>query len=302
MSIIQVSDVSKWFGEVVAVNEVSFELGEGVTGLLGPNGAGKSTLLRLMAGLLEPNEGEVRLFGRRLRLIPKLYKQLGLCPEPEKLYGFMTGFAFVEFTAELYGLSDPKAAAHSALEQVDLLDANDRKVSEYSQGMRQRLKFAQSIVHDPKVLLLDEPLRGVDPKERLLLIELIHSFGDAGKCVVVSSHVLYEVERMVSEILLIHRGRLIAAGDFHAIREAMDNRPHRVLIESSDLNTLAVALIERSLVESVQLDGEALVAETSDPNGFFSELPKIASGAEIRIRTVRSLDDDLESVFRYLTT
>jgi ABC-2 type transport system ATP-binding protein len=295
-----VDRVTKRYGQVAAVSDVSFQIEPGVTGLLGPNGAGKTTLLKMMAGLLEPTSGSVHLFGQSLRRHPQLYRRLGYCPESERLYDYMTGGEFLQFSAELQQLKDPEDAAHQALEQVDLLKEKDKKIRAYSRGMRQRLKVAQSLLHDPELLLFDEPLKGADPTQRRILIDLIRRLGEAGKTIVVSSHVLHEVERMASQIILLHRGRLLALGDFRAIRELMDDRPHKVALKASDPPRLAAALTEKALVSGVSLSGEELVVDVSEPELFYSKFPQVALETGVRITQLVSLDDDLESVFRYL--
>jgi len=300
MGVIEIERVTKRYGEVVAVSEISFSVEPGVTGLLGPNGAGKTTLLKMMAGLLAPTSGRVSLFGQPVREHPQLYRRLGYCPESDQLYDFMSGYEFLELNARLQGLSDPKGAALQALEKVDLVSERDKKIRAYSRGMRQRLKVAQSLLHEPEVLLLDEPLKGADPTQRRALMELIRRLGEAGTTIIVSSHILYEVERMASKIILIHRGRLLALGDFRAIREAMDDRPHKVSIGASDVKRLAAALTERALVSGVDLSGEELVADISEPDEFYRELPKVALDVGVRLTRLVSLDEDLESVFRYL--
>lgn len=300
MSVIEVERVTKRYGEVVAVSDVSFEVGPGVTGLLGPNGAGKTTLLKMMAGLLEPTSGHVSLFGQSLRRAPQLYRRMGYCPESERLYEYMTGGEFLVFSARLQLLSDPESAALRALEHVNLAAERDKKIRAYSRGMRQRLKVAQTLLHDPEVLLLDEPLKGADPTQRLVLIDLIRKLGAAGKTIVVSSHVLYEVERMASQIILIHRGRLLALGDFRAIRASMDDRPHRVSLRASDPKRLAALLTEKALVSGVSLSGDEIVADVSEPDVFYGQLPKVALEAGVKLTQLVSLDEDLESVFRYL--
>ena len=300
MGVIGIQGVTKRYGEVVAVSDVSFDLGPGVTGLLGPNGAGKTTLLKMMAGLLEPTSGRVNLFGQRLRGQPQFYRRLGYCPESERLYEYMSGGEFLLVTAQLQGLIDPRGAAQKALEQVDLVKEQDKRIKAYSRGMRQRLKVAQCLLHDPEVLLLDEPLKGADPTQRRILIDLIAKLGHAGKTIVVSSHVLYEVERMASQIILIHRGRLLAFGDFRAIRKSMDDRPHKVSLRASDPKRLAALLTEKALVSGVSLSGEELVADVSEPEVFYGQLPQVALDAGVRLTRLVGLDEDLESLFRYL--
>lgn len=299
-SVIEVNRVTKRYGDVVAVSEVSFSLEPGVSGLLGPNGAGKTTLLKLMAGLLTPSAGRVTLFGQSLRGHPQLYRRLGYCPEQDQLYDFMTGREFLEFNADLYGLSNPRQVAEAALERVALSEQSSKVIRAYSRGMRQRLKFAQSLMHDPTVLLLDEPLKGADPSQRIILIELIRKLGEAGKTVVVSSHVLYEVERMARQIVLINRGRLVALGDFHAIREQMDDRPHKVLLEVSDPKRLAALLTQSGLVSGVSLSNAQLTVDVGDAGAFYSRLPQVVVESGVHLRRLSGLDEDLESVFRYL--
>jgi len=267
---------------------------------LGPNGAGKTTLLKMMVGLLEPTSGRVRLFGQSLRRQPELYRRLGYCPESERLYDFMTGSEFLVVNAQLQGLDDPESAAQRALEHVDLLKEKDKKIRAYSRGMRQRLKVAQSLLHDPDVLLLDEPLKGADPTQRRILIDLIRRLGEEGKTIVLSSHVLYEVERMGAQIILLHHGRLLALGDFHAIRESMEDRPHRVSLRASDPRRLASLLTGKALVRGISLLEDELVADVDEPDIFYSQLPQAVLDAGVRLTRVVSLDEDLESVFRYL--
>lgn len=297
---ISVKNVSKWYGQVVAVSDLSVEVGPGVTGLLGPNGAGKTTLFKMIAGLLKPNQGTVRVLGESLRSRPDLYKKIGFCPETENLYDFMTGLEFLQFNAELHGLAYPQEAAQRALERVQLVKERDKKIGAYSRGMRQRIKLAQALVHDPEILLLDEPLKGADPTQRVLLIEIIRALGEQGRTVIVSSHVLYEVERMAREIVLIHRGRLVAAGDFRAIREALYDRPHKVLLGTSETKRLAAMLTERALVSGVTISDSELIVEVRDSTLFYSELPRLVVEAGIRVERLVGLDEDLESVFRYL--
>ncbi len=300
MAVIDVHSATKRYGDVVALSDVSVEIGAGVTGLLGPNGAGKTTLLKLMAGLLAPTSGTVQLWGESPRSRPSLYGRIGYCPEGETLYGFMTGRAFLAMNAGLHGLDDPEGAAQRALEHVDLLDQAEKRIRAYSRGMRQRIKMAQALLHDPDALLLDEPLKGADPTQRRTLMELIVRLGEAGKTVVVSSHVLHEVERMASDIVLIHRGRLLASGDYHAIRDAMDGRPHKVSLAADAPRRLAAVLTEGDLVNGVELQEGRVVVDVSDPSRFYRDLPRVALESEIRLTEIASLDEDLESVFRYL--
>ncbi len=297
---ISVKNVSKWYGQVVAVSDLSLEVGPGVTGLLGPNGAGKTTLFKMIAGLLTPNQGTVRVLGHSLRASPQLYRKLGFCPETENLYDFMTGLEFLRLNADLHGLTHPDEAAQRALERVQLVKEREKKIGAYSRGMRQRIKLAQALLHDPEILLLDEPLKGADPTQRVLLIEIIRALGEQGRTVIVSSHVLHEVERMAREILLIHRGRLVASGDFRAIREAIYDRPHRVLLGTSEAKRLAALLTERALISGVTISDGELIVEVRDPALFYNGLPRLVVEMGIRVERVVGLDEDLESVFRYL--
>ncbi len=300
MSVISVKGVSKWYGQVVAVSDISFELEPGVIGLLGPNGAGKTTLLKMLGGLLWPSKGEIQLFGQSIQNNAALYKKIGFCPEPDALYDFMTGQEFLELNAELLHLTDRKSAALKALEFVDLTKQKDKKISAYSRGMRQRTKLAQSLLHDPQLLLLDEPLKGADPTQRRAIIELVKKLSEAGKTVLVSSHVLYEVERMADSIILINRGRLVALGDFHAIRESMDGKPHKVLLNVSDPPKFGALLTERAVVSGVNVSPDGLVVEISDSDKFYGHLPKLAVESGVLVRKIVNLDDDLESIFKYL--
>ena len=247
--------------------------------------------------------GQVRVLGGSPRRDPTLYGRVGYCPESERLYDFLTGFEFLALCARLHKLPNPKEAAERALERVDLAQQRDKRIGAYSRGMRQRLKVAQSVLHDPEVLLLDEPLKGADPAQRRTLMEIIRALGEEGKTVIVSSHVLHEVERMASQIVLIHKGRLLARGDFHAIRAAMEDRPHKVALTASDPKRLAGLLTERAPVRGVDFDpadDRRLVVEVTEPERFYQELPRLAVEAGVRLTAIRGLDEDLESVFRYL--
>jgi ABC-2 type transport system ATP-binding protein len=299
--VIQVSQVSKWFGDVVAVSDVSFSVGAGATALLGPNGAGKSTLLRLLCGLTRPSQGSVRVLGDDPRRHPELFRRIGLVPQQEALFEGMSARAFVTLAAELHALATPKAAAEAALAVVDLDPADTRTLSSYSKGMRQRVKVAQALVHDPEVLVLDEPLDGLDPRQRIDLIALFRRLGDEGRAVLVSSHVLDEVERFGSRVLVLAQGRLAAEGDFHAIRQLMDNRPHRLRLRTDAPRALGAALLETGTVVGLAVSGtDKLVVDTLDVAGFRLAVAPAARQAGARLLELIPLDDDLESVFRYL--
>jgi len=299
--VIQVEKVTKWFGDVVAVSEISFTLGLGVTALLGPNGAGKSTMLRLLCGLTRPSQGTVRVLGEKPHDNPGLYRRIGLVPQQEAMFESMSGRRFVELAATLHGLPSPREAAERALGVVEL-DPNDKRpVRAYSKGMRQRVKVAQAIVHDPEVVVLDEPLEGLDPRQRLHLINLFRRLGDEGRCVLVSSHVLDEVERFGSRVLVLSNGRMAAEGDFHDIRELMDDRPHRVRVRTDRPHDLAGALLTSRSVMGARVEGdEIVVVDTVDASALRLAVAPAAKAAKAHLFEVVPLDDDLESVFRYL--
>jgi len=303
---IVVQGLSKWYGDVVAVSDVTFSIDPGVTALLGPNGAGKSTTLEMLTGLLAPSAGTIRVLGKPARGDVELYRHVGLIPEQETLYPFLTAREFVRLNAVLQKLPDPDAAAERALDIVELLPDADRRLRGFSKGMRQRTKVAAALVHDPQVLLMDEPLNGTDPLQRAKLIELITTLGVQGKTVVVSSHVLHEVERFADRILVISRGKLAAAGDFRAIRDKIDEHARAVRVRCSDPRRLAEALIREATVVALRfeasIDGapSALVAETADVRAFYRMVPLAAQRQDVHLYEVSALDDSLASVFAYV--
>ncbi len=297
---IRVEHVSRWYGNVVAVNDVSFEVGPGVTGLLGPNGAGKTTLLHMIAGLLAPSAGDVLVGDRPSWRHPGTYRHLGLVPERETVYPFLTGFEFTLANAREHGLPDPEAAAARAIDRVDLADAADRRVGTYSKGMRQRIKMAAALVHDPRVLVLDEPFNGMDPRQRLHMFELLRQMADEGRTVLLSSHILEEVERIAGSVLVIYAGRLAASGDFRSIRRLMTDRPHVFKLRTSDDRGLAAALLEEESVFGVELDSKGLIVRTSDFGRFTRRIPQVAASRGITLLELTPTDDSLESVFAYL--
>jgi ABC-2 type transport system ATP-binding protein len=297
---IEVEHASKWFGELVAVSDVTFDVGPGVTALLGPNGAGKSTVLRMLCGLTPPSQGSVRVLGRDPRRDLELTRSIGLVPQQEALFENLSAFEFVQLAAVLLRLDDPADAARRALDIVELPSDEKRPVSGFSKGMRQRVKVAQGLVADPDVVVLDEPLTGLDPRQRLHLIALFQRLGAQGKCVLVSSHVLDEVERFGSRVLVMAQGRLAAEGDFRAIRELMDDRPLRIRIRCDDPRTLAAGLLGTDGVVGIQLDGDAIVVDTRDAALLRRSIAVVARDRYLRLQEVTPLDDDLESVFRYL--
>jgi ABC-2 type transport system ATP-binding protein len=301
---IGIDKVSRWFGNVVAVNDITMTVGPGVTGLLGPNGAGKSTLINMMAGFLAPSTGSVTLDGVAIWRNEEVYREIGIVPERESMYDFLTAHEFVVANAELHGLSDPGAAAQRALATVEMEYAQHRRIETYSKGMRQRAKMASALVHDPSVLLLDEPFNGMDPRQRLQLMDLLRRMGADGRTVLFSSHILEEVEQLAHHIEVVVAGRHAASGDFRKIRRLMTDRPHRYLVRSSDDRALASALIAHASTAAIELDRteQALRIQAVDFAGFTEFLPRIARDHGIRLFTVSPSDESLESVFSYLVT
>ncbi len=297
---IEVTGVSRWYGNVVAVNDITFAVRPGITGLLGPNGAGKSTLLHMMAGFLRPSSGEVRMLGETSWRNPSLYRRVGIVLEREAVYGNLTGYEFVRLAARLQGLDDPHAATLRALDRVEMGPAKDRKTGGYSKGMKQRVKVAAAIVHDPEVLLLDEPFNGADPRQRLQMMEMLRGMAAEGRTIVFSSHILEEMERLGDGVLVIVAGRLAASGDFRAIRRLMTDRPHSFLVESQDNRRLAQALVADPAVSGVQLENGRLVVRSDDYGRFTLQAPRLAREAGITITEIAPLDESLESVFEYL--
>ncbi|GLX95688.1 ABC transporter ATP-binding protein [Herbidospora sp. NBRC 101105] len=299
MSVIEIRQVSRWYGNVVAVNDVTMTIGPGVTGLLGPNGAGKSTLLHLMAGFLQPSGGTATLDAKPIWKNHDVYRTIGLVPEKEGVYGFLTGWQFVQSAARLHGLGDD--AAERAIAQVDMAAAQDRRIETYSKGMRQRIKVAGALVHEPSVLLLDEPFNGMDPRQRLHLMDLVRQLGASGRTVVFSSHILEEVERVAQQIEVMVAGRHAASGDYREIRRRMTDRPHLFRVRSSDDRRLAAALIADSASGGVSLTPQGLEVRTVDFRRFTHQLPRLARDLGVRLWQVSPTDEDLESVFSYLS-
>jgi len=297
---VAVNAVSKWFGQKVAVSNVTCSFGAGVTGLLGPNAAGKTTLLRMLTGLILPSEGTIAVLGTNPRHHPATYRKMALVPEENAVYANLTARALVRYSAELSGVADPGAAAERAIAAVELDDAADRSVGGFSKGMRQRAKVAAALVIDPEVLILDEPLNGTDPIQRLRLIALFRRIGDEGRTVIVSSHVLQEVERMTDRVIAMVDGKLAAAGDITAIRGAMADIPYRVKVEADDPRRLASALVASDTVRGVEFDDRGVRVETTDLRSLGRRVTVMAAELGIRLRAFRPEDDSLESVFRYL--
>jgi len=297
---IELRNVSRWYGNVVAVNDVTMSIGPGVTGLLGPNGAGKSTIMHMIAGFLPPSRGELTVAGQPSWRNPAIYREIGLVPERDSVYSFLTGGQFVTATAKLHELDDVPAAAARAIGMLDMADAADRKIATYSKGMRQRIKVAAALVHDPQVLLLDEPFNGMDPRQRLHMMDLLDKLGSEGRTIVFSSHILEEVERLSGTIQVVVAGRLAASGDFRAIRRLMTSRPHVFTVRSSDDRLLGGSLIGRPAVTAVALTGDGLQVRTSDYGAFCRDIAVLARDQGVRLREVLPADESLESVFAYL--
>ncbi len=303
-AVVEFDQVSKWYGNVIGVNKLTLHIPAGVTGLLGPNGAGKSTLLQLATGQLRPSQGTVRVLGRRAWNNTSLNRFIGLCPEQDAFYEWMTGMDFVQTCARLSGLgrAEAREAAARAIEAVGMTKNRDRAIGGYSKGMRQRTKLAQALVHDPDVLFLDEPLTGTDPVARRDLMDIIHRLAGEGKSVLVSSHVLHEVEALTPNIVLLNRGRLVAEGNVRDIRDLIDKYPHHIVLVCDDYRKLAAKLVTWEDVEGVKVMAKesGVMVETRSPQVFYGRLPELALEAGTAIREVYSDDDNLEAVFKYL--
>jgi ABC-2 type transport system ATP-binding protein len=301
--IIAADHLSKWYGQVIGLNDITLAVPPGITGLLGPNGAGKSTFMKLVTGQLRPSKGDIRVLGEPIWANPALYFRIGFCPEQDAFYERMTGLEWVTALVRLNGVEEREASAlaHHALELVDLLEAANKKIGAYSKGMRQRVKMAQALVHDPDLLILDEPLAGMDPIARRKTIRMIKDWGRAGKSVIVSSHILHEIESMTANILLINQGRILAEGNVHQIRDLIDEHPHTVHIKAEQTRALARQFLAYDDVLSLQLQDQAVVVQTAKPDAFYARLTDLAaSGEHGAIHEVTSPDDNLQAVFEYL--
>ena len=302
-AVAEAAGVSKWYGEVLGLNAFTASFGTGITGLVGPNGAGKSTLFKLLIGQLHANQGTLQLLGENPWNNVPMMRRLGYCPEHNQMYGWLTGQQFVEALLRLDGMPAAKAskAASGALKVVGLSGAAHRPTRTYSRGMRQRAKLAQALAHDPEVLILDEPLSGADPMARVQILRTIADFAKDGGHVLMSTHVLYEIERITNNIVLIHNGKAIASGDIHAIRALIDDHPHAVRFDTSQPRQLAQALARMDHVVSMEVPAEdTLVIRTRKPDAFYKELPGIVADTKLEVRGLESPDDSLEAVFRYL--
>lgn len=297
---IEVQDLSKWFGNKVANSGISCSFGPGLTGLLGPNGAGKTTLLRVISGILAPSQGAVQLLGSPPQRNVSIYRRVGLVPEEDAVYPFLTGRQFVNYAAVLSRIPDPEEATFNALEQVEMIADAHRPTGEYSKGMRQRVKVAAALVHNPDVLLLDEPLNGTDPVQRAHLIALFRALAARGKTVIVSSHVLEEVERMADRVIAMVDGRLAAAGTVSAIRAAMTSIPYKVRIEADDPRKLGAGVLGLEAVGSVRVRPDAIETETHDLGALGRTVASVAAGLGVVLRSFEPEDVSLESVFQYL--
>jgi ABC-2 type transport system ATP-binding protein len=301
--IVAASHLSKWYGQVIGLNDVTLTVPTGITGLLGPNGAGKSTFMKVITGQLKPSKGDVTVLGEPIWRNPALYSRIGFCPEQDAFYERMTGLEWVSALVRLNGAGDREAQemARRALEAVDLLDAGGKKIGAYSKGMRQRVKLAQALVHDPELLILDEPLAGLDPLARRKTIRLIKEWGRSNKSVIVSSHILPEIELMTSNILLINQGRILAEGNVHQIRDLIDEHPHTVFIRADQPRALARQFLTADHVLSLRFEDQAIVVQTGKPDHFYALLTQLAaSGEHGSIHEVTSPDDNLHAVFQYL--
>ena len=302
-AIVSAANVSKWYGQVIGLNDVSVDVPPGITGLLGPNGAGKSTFMKLITGQLKPSKGTVKVLGEPIWGNPHLYFEVGFCPEQDAFYERMTGLEWVTALVRLNGLSDKEAddAAKRALSDVDLMDAANKKIGAYSKGMRQRVKLAQAIVHNPALLILDEPLGGMDPLARRRTIRMIRDWARSGRSVIVSSHILHEIESMTGNILLINNGRILAEGDVHQIRELIDEHPHTVSVRAQEPRALAREFLAFADVRSLKFEEGAVIVETGKPDMFYARLTEMAASGQFgSIDEVTSPDDNLAAVFQYL--
>jgi len=302
-ALVYAEGVSKWYGQVSGLNNVTVSIPPGITGLLGPNGAGKSTFMKLMTGQLKPSQGKIRVLDEAIWGNPTIYSRIGFCPEQDAFYDRMTGLEWVTALVRLNGLNDAEAdaAAKRAIDRVDLMEAANKKIGAYSKGMRQRIKLAQALVHDPQLLILDEPLTGMDPLMRRKTIRLIKDWARAGKHIIVSSHILHEIESMTSNILLINNGRIVAEGNVHQIRELIDTHPHTVYVRGENPRALARRFLAEDDVLSMKFEDDAVVIETARPDSFYARLTELAASGEAgRIDEVQSPDDNLQAVFKYL--
>jgi len=299
--IVRAEHLNKWYKRVIALNDVSLSIEPGITGLLGTNGAGKTSFMRILIGLMRESSGGVQVLGQYPFNNPGLARRIGYVPEHDGFYESMTGRQFVAALARIRGVRDCATAAQRAIEWVSMAEAADRKIVTYSRGMRQRIKIAQAVVHAPELLVLDEPLTGSDPLVRQELIGLIRAYADRGGSVIVSSHVLHEIEQLTTRIVLIHKGRLVADGDVRQIRDLIDRHPHTIEVKAGRARELAAALAREPEVVEIRLEDSSIWVKTPKPDAFYAKLPKVALDSGAELREITSADDNLEAVFRYLT-
>lgn len=302
--VVETQKLSKWYGNVLGLSDVTLQIEPGITGILGPNGAGKSTFLKLITGQIKPNIGKVTIKGQKIRNNFLLFSIIGFCPEQDSFYEEMTGWEFMAYLLKLYHFSQPEieSRAQKALEIVELIDDKDRVIRSYSRGMRQRLKFAQAIAHDPEIIILDEPLNGMDPLGRRKIIRLIKNYSREGKTIIASSHVLPEIEAMTKRIILIHQGKIFAQGDIHYIRDLIETHPHIISIKCRNPRELALKLVKEEYVLKVNFGvaPDTLIIETRNRDKFFSRLPSLFVKYGIEVDEISSPDDNLQAVFDYL--
>ncbi len=302
--IVQTDSVSKWYGNVLGVSEISIKIEKGIHGLLGPNGAGKSTFLKLISGQLKTNIGKIKVFGEQINNNYTIFNKIGLCPENDSFYKGITGYEFILFSSKLLGFKgkDAEEKTAKAIERVGLTDSKNKLISEYSLGMRQRIKLASSIIHEPDLLILDEPLRGIDPLWRVKIIEIIKDFERMGKTVIVSSHILSEVEDMTDSIILIHQGKIFAQGKIEQIRGLLDSHPHQISIKCNNPRLIAGNIINGQHILNIKFDNDAeqIIVNTNNRDKFFDDLSKIIVDNNLKIEEITSPDDNLQAVFDYL--
>ena len=302
-AVVSADHLSKWYGQVIGLNDVTVAVPSGITGLLGPNGAGKSTFMKLITGQLKPSKGSVTVLGEPIWRNPSAYFRLGFCPEQDRFYERMSGREWVTALVSLNGVSETvaKEMTARAIDIVGLGDVADKKIAAYSKGMRQRIKLAQALVHDPELLILDEPLSGMDPIVRRKTIRLIKEWARAGKSIIVSSHILHEIESMTSNILLINQGRILAEGNVHQIRDLIDEHPHTVFIRAERTRELAREFLADDQVLSLRFEDGGVVVQTGRPDLFYSHVTELAASEAFgAIHEVTSPDDNLQAVFQYL--
>ena len=303
-AVINAENLSKWYGNVLGISEISLEITPGIKGLLGPNGAGKSTFLKILCGQLKPKIGTITIFGETVFSNQALFSRIGFCPEHECYYRGNTGWQQVMFMAKLHGFNIKEAAekTEAAIDKVGLLESKDKLIREYSLGMRQRLKFATAIVHEPEVLLLDEPLRGIDPLWRVKIVQLIKEYAKSDKTIIVASHILPEIEIMTDDIILIHQGKVFAQGDIHYIRDLMDKHPHMISVESPQNRELAAMMIDKEYITTFQFQPESnkVTFNTNQRDRFFDLLNRLIVEHDLEIEEIFSPDDNLQAVFDYL--